>query len=135
MEPEGIVDVLRHLCEGLVPGGVVVDLQAIEPSGRVEVDGAPFGRIDDSVFHARARRAVAGLDVLAEDGLLVRGRQLVFDTLVHYDSGAELIAAVADSDERRLPDDLAAALAGRHGPCTARERSLVRVLHRPPVAA
>jgi hypothetical protein len=131
MQTEGIVHVLRHLHEGLAPGGQVVDLQAVEPSGRVEVDGRALGRIDDTVFFRRARVAVAGLDVLIDDGLLVLDGQLEFDTLVHYDTGPELIAAIADSTERRLPVTVAARLADTRQ-CAVRERSLVRVLRRPP---
>src|SRR4051812_22126897 len=123
MQPEGIVHVLRQLCEVLVPGGLIVDLQAIQPSGRIEVAGAPLGRIDDSAFFARAECAVAGLDALVDAGLLTRGPQIEFDTLVRYDSGAELVAAIADSDERRMPDDVAA-MVSREGPCVVRERSL-----------
>jgi hypothetical protein len=130
MQPEGIVHVLRHLCEALVPGGLVLDLQAIEPSGRVEVDGQAVGRIDDSVFFARARRAVAGLDALAAAGLLRPCRQVEFDTLVRYDAGAELVAAIEAADERRLPAGLAPRLVNA-GPCAIRERTLVRVLERP----
>src|SRR4051812_8537946 len=129
MEPEGIVHVLRQLCEGLVPGGVVLDLQAIQPSGRVEAHGAPVGRIDDSAFYARAERAVVGLDALADEGLLERGPQIEFDTLVRYDSGPELVAAIDATDERRMPPELAAALADA-GACMVRERSLLRVLAR-----
>jgi hypothetical protein len=129
MQPEGIVHVLRQLCEALVPGGLVVDLQAIEPSGRVEVDGRPVGRIDDRAFFARARRAVAGLDALVDERLLTPGPQVEFDTLVRYDAGAELVAAIAAADERRLPPALAPLLVDA-GPCAVRERSLVRVLER-----
>jgi hypothetical protein len=129
MQPEGIVHVLRHLCEALVPGGHVVDLQAIEPSGRIEIGSRALGRIDDSAFFQRADRAVAGLDLLVHEGLLTRGLGDEFDTLVRYDSGAELVAAIADSGERSLPELLAARLANE-GPCVVRERSLVRVLRR-----
>jgi hypothetical protein len=131
MQIEGIVHVLRHLYEGLAPGGQVVDLQAVEPSGRVEVDGCVLGLIDDTVFFRRARVAVAGLDVLVDEGLLVRGGQVEFDTLVYYDTGPELVAAIADSTEWQLPVSIAARLADR-GQCVVRERSLVRVLRRPP---
>jgi hypothetical protein len=129
MAPEGIVDALRHVCEGLVPGGRVVDLQAIEPSGRVEVDREVAGQIDDSRFFERARRSVAGLDQLAADGILRPGGHDAFDTLVRYDSGDELVAAVAESTERMLPAALAVRLAGA-GPVVVRERSLVRVFER-----
>src|SRR5689334_19715039 len=129
MEPEGIVHVLRQLCEGLLPGGVLVDLQAIQPSGRVEVDDALVGRIDDSAFYARAERAVLGLDALRDAGLIECGPQITFGTLVGYDSGPELVAAVEAADERRMPPELAAALADA-GACVVRERSLVRVLVR-----
>ena len=129
MQPEGIVHVLRQLCSAVVAGGQVVDLQAIEPSGRVEVDGRPVGRIDDRIFFRRARRAVAGLDTLVDEGLLTRGPETAFDTLVRYDTGAELAAAIADSDERRMPRALARILADA-GPCVVRERSYVRLLRR-----
>ncbi len=127
MQPEGIVHALRHVCEALVPGGLVIDLQAIRPSGRVEIGGDPIGTINDDVFFARAAQAVAGLDSLVDKGLLARGPQIVFETLVHYDAGAELIAAITDSTERQLPDELAGRLADA-GPCTIRETSLMRVL-------
>jgi hypothetical protein len=130
MQAEGIVHALRHLCEALVPGGLVVDLQAIRPSGRVEIRGDPIGEINDDVFFARAAQAVAGLDALVDEGRLVRGRQIVFETLVHYDAGAELAAAITDSTERHLPDDLAGRLADA-GPCAVRETSFIRVLRTP----
>lgn len=129
MDPEGIVHALRHVCESLVPGGVAVDLQAIEPSGGVEIDGQPIGRIDDSRFFARARRSVAGLDKLVADGLLQTGPQETFDTLVRYDTGDELVTGIADSSERELPAALAARLGGA-GPVVVRERSYVRIFER-----
>jgi hypothetical protein len=129
MDPEGIVDALRHVCESLVPGGVVVDLQAIEPSGGVEIDGRPVGRIDDSRFFERARRSVAGLDQLLTDGLLKPGPQETFDTLVRYDTGDELVTAIADSSERQMSEALAAQLTGA-GPVVVRETSFVRICER-----
>jgi hypothetical protein len=126
MDPEGIVDALRHVCAGLVPGGVVVDLQAIEPSGGVEIDDHQVGRIDDSRFFARARRSVAGLDQLVAEGRLRAGPYEIFDTLVRYDTGDELVTAIADSSERVMSAALAARLANT-GPVVVRERSLVRV--------
>src|SRR5215831_15980565 len=110
MQPEGIVHALRHVVEGLVVGGVVVDLEAIEPSGRVEVNGARLGQIDDSAFHERARQATAGLDALAHERLLTPGPRLELDTLVRYASGAELAADVDEASERELPEELAARL-------------------------
>ena len=103
MQPEGIVHALRQVCEALVPGGLVIDLQAIRPSGRVEIGGDPIGRINDDVFFARAAQAVAGLDSLVDEGLLARGPQIVFETLAHYDAGAELIAAITDSPNGNFP--------------------------------
>jgi len=128
------VDALREVCGAAVPGGHVVDLQAIEPSGRVELDGRPLGRIDDTAFFRRARGAVAGLDVLVTEGLLLPGPEAEFDTLVRYDWGAELVAMIADANERDLPETLARRLADV-GPCAIRERSYVRVLRRPVEAA
>ena len=129
MQPEGIVHVLRHLCECLAPDGQVVDLLAIEPSGRVEVDGQALGRIDDTLFFQRARRAVAGLDTLVQEGMLTAEGQVEFDTLVRYDTGPELVAEIAGADERQLGATLAAQLA-TVGSCLIRERSLVRVYSR-----
>jgi hypothetical protein len=129
MDPEGIVDALRHVCEGLVPGGIAVDLQAIEPSGQVEIDGHPVGRIDDSRFFARARQSVAGLDQLVAEGLLRPGPHEVFDTLIRYDTGDELITGIADSSERQMSAALAAQLTGA-GPVVVRETSFVRIFER-----
>jgi hypothetical protein len=129
MDPEGIVDALCHVCESLVPGGVVVDLQAIEPSGGVEIDDHPIGRIDDSRFFARARHSVAGLDELVAEGLLRAGPHDTFDTLVRYDTGDELVTGIADSSERQMSAALAAQLTGA-SLVVVRETSFVRIFER-----
>ena len=129
MEPEGIVDVLRDLCEGLVPGGTVVDLQSVRPTGLVEVEGDEVGRLDDTAFHARAVRSVAGLDALVDEGMLLHGEELTFEILTRFATGAELVDLKSRSEDRRVPDELARLLADV-GACAIRETNYVRILLR-----
>jgi hypothetical protein len=126
MEPEGVVDVLRRLLQSLVPGGIVVDLLAVPPSERVEVDGEVFGELDGSAFFARALPAAAGLDELAAEGVLVHDHEERLPVFVHYANGTELVEDVAQREYTRMPEALGQRVAKVRTPCALRASSLVR---------
>jgi hypothetical protein len=126
MEPEGVVDVLRHLLEALEPGGLVVDLHSVPPPERVEVDGEVVGELDGSRFFPRALAAAAGLDVLAAEGVLVHEHEERFAILVRYLTGADLVDDVSQREYTRIPADLARAVRAIARPCAIRDNCLVR---------
>jgi hypothetical protein len=126
MEPEGVVDVLRQLLRVLVPGGAVVDLVAIPPSGTVESRGEVLGQIDEEAFFARALVAVSGLDALVAEGLLAFESEERFPLLVRYPTGQDAVDDVAGRTYGRMPAPLAERVAAIHGPVLIRETSVVR---------
>jgi len=126
MEPEGVVDVLGKLLRSLVPGGLVVDLLSAPPPERVEVDGEVIGELDNSAFFARALPAAAGLDVLADDGILVHEYEERFPIFVRYPSGSDLVEDVAQREHTRMPTALARRVRAIAGPCEIRDNCLVR---------
>jgi hypothetical protein len=126
MEPEGVVDVLRHLLEALDPDGLVVDLLSVPPPERVEVDGEVVGELDGSRFFPRALAAAAGLDALAAEGVLVHEYEERFAILVRYLTGADLVDDVSQREHTRIPVDLARAVGAIEGPCAIRDNCLVR---------
>lgn len=126
MEPEDVVYVLRRLLRSLVPGGVVVDLAAVPPDGVVEADDGVVGQLDESAFFPRAAASAFGLDDLVRLGVLAAGAELRFPVLIDYPSGADAVADVAERSYGRMPDELAAHVAGIPGAVRIREYSLVR---------
>ena len=126
MEPEGVVDVLRHLLEALEPGGLVVDLLSVPPPERVEVDGEVVGELDGSRFFPRALAAAAGLDVLAAEGVLMHEHEERFAIFVRYLTGADLVEDVSQREHTRIPAELARTVRAIPGPCAIRDNCLVR---------
>jgi len=127
MEPEGVVDVLRIVLKALVPGGIVVDLIAVPPNERVEVEGEVLGELDGSAFFHRVLAATAGLDALVEEGLLAReGGEQRFTVLVRYPTGKNAVEDVAERTYTRMPAALARRVEAIAGPVAIRESSLVR---------
>jgi hypothetical protein len=127
MEPEGVVDVLRNLLKVLVPGGMVVDLLAVPPNARVEVEGEVLGELDESAFFPRALASATGLDALVEEGLLApQGEEQRFTVLVRYPSGKDAVEDVAERTFTRMPAALARRVEAIAGPVAIRESSLVR---------
>jgi len=126
MEPEGVVDVLRRLLAGLVPGGVVVDLTMSPPDEVVESGGEVLGRLDGSLFFPRALAACAGLDELAAEGLLELAREEPVSVIVRYSSGADVLDDIARRGYTRMPDELAHKLADIAAECLLHSYCLVR---------
>lgn len=119
--------VLRQLLRALVPGGTVVDLTAVPPAAVVETDeGRVLGEVDESAFFARALAAVAGLDVLATEGLLRFESEERFPVVVRYPAGRDAVEDVAGRTYARMPASLAERVAAIPGPVAIRETSAVR---------
>jgi hypothetical protein len=126
MEPEDVVDVLRHLLEALVPGGSVVDLTSVPPDGVVEVDGEIIGSLDESAFFPRATANAAALDDLVAQGVLALRTEERFPVVIDYWNGADAIADVAERSYGRMPEEVAARLSLVAGPVSIREFCFVR---------
>jgi hypothetical protein len=131
METEGVVDVLRHVYETLAPGGVIVDVRSVPPPALVEVDGEPFGELDESAFFPRTIHNGAALDALAREGLLVPEGEIAHDLVIVYPSGPDLVEDVAGWGDTRVPAELAARLADVQRECRIREFCLARSFLRP----
>lgn len=126
MEPEGVVDVLRKLLRGVAPGGVVVDLAAVPPDGVVLHEGEVVGLLDESAFFSRAEVTAEALDLLVDDGLLVKEHDERFPVLISFENGIELVEDVKERTYGRIPDALASRVAAIEGPVQIREQSRVR---------
>jgi hypothetical protein len=83
------------------PGGVILDLTCVPPAAAVEAGGRFLGRLDQDAFLADAAVTERAVDRLVAEGLLVEEARLPHDVLKHFDSGADLIADLA---ERRRAD-------------------------------
>jgi SAM-dependent methyltransferase len=127
--------VLRRFREALVPDGLVLDLQVIRPRPRVEVDGRVLWEIDGAPLFERADAARTAVDLLIAEGRLEEEAVDDHDVLIHYESGAALVADWAQK-ERALPSPAVPSLRAFPGPCLVRERCRLRRLRRTgPVAA
>jgi hypothetical protein len=127
MEPEGVVHVLRRLLAVLVPGGTVVDLLAVPPNARVEIDGEATGELDESAFFPRALAAAAGLSALVREGLLAGPlHEERFPVLVRYPTGPDAVEDVRQRTYTRMPRELESTIGAVPGPVGIRETSLVR---------
>lgn len=126
MEPEDVVHVLRRLLTALVPGGRIVDLTSVRPSGAVEAGDVVLGEIDESAFFPRAEASAAALDALAAEGLLTLDSEERFPVLIRYPAGSDAVADVAERTYGRMPDELVAIVAAISGPVSIRETSSVR---------
>jgi hypothetical protein len=124
------VDVLRRLLGGLVPGGVVVDLTMSPPDESVESDGELLGYLDGSVFFPRAWAAGAGLDALAEAGLLALEREDAVAVIVRYPSGNDVLEDILGRTHTRIPDELAARLADVSAECQLTSNCFVRTFRK-----
>ncbi|MDH4102364.1 MAG: hypothetical protein OEV29_03120 [Thermoleophilia bacterium] len=131
MEPEGVVDVLRRLLAALVPGGIVVDLTMAPPDETVESDGEILGHLDGSAFFPRAIAAGAGLNELADDGLLALVREEPVTVIVRYPTGSDVLEDIADRRYTRMPIELAARLAAITTECLLYSNCLVRTFTKP----
>ena len=130
MEPEGVVDVLRRLLGGLVPGGAVVALTMSPPDESVESDGELLGYLDGSVFFPRALAAGAGLDALADEGLLNLVREEPVTVIVRYPSGNDALEDIADRRYTRMPPELADRLPTIKTECLLYSSCLVRTFRK-----
>ena len=130
MEPEGVVNVLRRLQTALVPGGVVVDLIAVPPPERVEVDDEVLGELDQSRAIPRWLETAAGLDALVEEGLLIAEGEERLSILVRFLTGRDAVDDVAQRTFTRMPAALARRVEAIVGPVAIREHSLVRTFRK-----
>jgi hypothetical protein len=126
MEPEGVVDVLRRLLRSLGPGGVVVDLLSVPPPERIEAAGEVLGELDGSEFFPRAAAAAAGLDALADEGLLQPTGEERFPVFVRYPRGRDLVEDVERRELTSMPATLRPRVLAVSGPCEIRDNCLVR---------
>ena len=126
MEPEGVVDVLRRLLAALVPGGDVVDLTMSPPDEVVESAGVVLGHLDGSLFLPRAIEAGAGLDALADEGILALMREEPLTVIVRYPTGTDVLEDIDRRDYTRMPAALAERLTTVEAECLLYSNCLVR---------
>lgn len=129
MAPEDVVHVLRRSREALVPGGTILDLQVIRPDPVVEADGGVLCEIDGAPLFATADSAVAAVDALVAEGLLVEEAVDDHDVRKHYSSGPELVRDLAPK-ARSLPAEAIPLLESLERECVVRERCRLRRLRR-----
>lgn len=121
--------VLRRCREGLVPGGIVLDLQVIRPNPRVESDGRSLCEADGEPLFVAADAARAAVDLLVAQGLLVEEAVDDHDVLKHYATGAALVESWQPK-KRRLPVEAIPLLRRIQRECVVRERCRLRRLRR-----
>ena len=131
MDPEGVVDVLRHVYETLAPGGVILDLRSVPPPALVEVDGEPLGELDESEFIPRTLGNGEALLALAGEGLLVVEGEVPHEILIVYPTGRDLVEDVAGWGGTTVPPELKARVLAIDRECAVREFCLARSFRRP----
>ena len=126
---------LRNIHAALVPGGLLVDTQPIEPQPRVAANGAELGTVDmhewietiEAVDERVAETIAAGLfEQEAERTLVIR------DT---FDDGSDCLEVIATWRGTRVPRPLADRLATMRKRVTVDQRVRLRLLRRGPVPA
>lgn len=114
--------VLDNVLAGVVPRGIVLDLQSIRPAPEVLVDGDVVGAVDATDFYARAD---ANNEILDGRGDLVLESEDEHDVWVRADTGAELADYLSQKASRPSPE-LLQAVAASTVPCARRERCRTR---------
>jgi hypothetical protein len=130
MEPEGVVDVLRRLLVALVPGGIVVDLTMSLPDESLEAGGECLGHLDGRLFFPRALATRAGLDALADEGLLALEREEPVTVIARYPTGNDALEDFAERAYTRIPEALARRLENVSTECLLYSNCLVRTFRK-----
>jgi hypothetical protein len=123
------VHVLRNMVDAVKPGGVVLDLQVIRPNPLVEAGGRVLCEIDGEPLFRYADAATGAVDAFVAEGRLVEEAIDDHDVLKHYDNGADLVDAFAES-ERAIPVEAIPRVRAVTRPCMTRERCRLRRLVR-----
>jgi hypothetical protein len=121
------VNVLGKMVKAVKPGGVILDLQVIRPKPRIESDGRVVCEFVAAELLRKADAAAAAVDALVTQGRLFEEAVDDHDVCEHFDSGAELLAGLADPG-RSLPADAIPELRVLPRPCTRRDRCRLRRL-------
>ncbi|HEU4450201.1 MAG TPA: hypothetical protein VFR63_09525 [Gaiellaceae bacterium] len=99
------------------------------PDPVVEADGGVLCEIDGAPLFATADSAVAAVDALVAEGLLVEEAVNDHDVRKHYSSGPELVRDLAPK-ARSLPAEAIPLLESLERECVVRERCRLRRLRR-----
>src|SRR5256712_13902362 len=95
------------MVQAVKPGGLVLDLQVIRVSPRVETGGGLLWEIDGEPLFRKADAATAAVDRLVAAGCLVEEAVDDHDVLKHYLNGPDLVDDFAHRERRRPPETLA----------------------------
>lgn len=135
MPVEGMVHALHRAHGLLAPDGCLIDLRPTSETARVDVGGAPLGRLDADAADRRHAAAEAALATVLAAGLLRVDGERQFWFLTHGHSIDELREHVhATWRDSRVPDALVdrARAAQRANPalplCLAEQLRITRLL-------
>jgi hypothetical protein len=109
------------------PGGVILDLQVIRPSPRVELGSELICEIDGRPLFAKADAATAAIDAAIAAGRLIDGAVDDHDVRSHYANGLDLVDDFGDKT-RELPAHAIPRLKTITRPIVIRERCRLRRL-------
>src|SRR2546428_13994600 len=94
------------MVQAVKPGGLVLDLQVIRVSPRVETGGGLLWEIDGEPLFRKADAATAAVDRLVAAGCLVEEAGGDHDVLQHYLKGPDPGDDFAHRERRRPPEYL-----------------------------
>ena len=119
--------VLGNMVQAVKPGGLVLDLQVVRVSPRVEADGRLLCEIDGEPLFRKADAATAAIERLVVAGGLLEEAAFDHDVLKHYENGADLVDDLIGRD-KRPPEEAVPRLRAFLQPCVVRERCRLRRL-------
>lgn len=129
MEREDVVHVLHRFRRALVPGGTILDLQAIAPGPVAEMDGDVVCRLEGGTLLEDAAAAAAVIDEEIARGLLREEAVDDHDVLRHFSTGASLVEHFR-TRPRSVPASAVPVLEASARPYVVREACRLRRLRR-----
>ncbi len=95
--------VLRGTHGSLVPGGLVLDVHPVPPSGRVVSGKRVLGRLDEREFFETVRATEAGMEAAVAEGLFRFEARIEREVIERFDTADELIETAEEWGDIRIP--------------------------------
>ena len=122
------MNALQQIHRGLVPGGVLFDLQPELANAPVVSASGPLGRLDEREFRAYADRVNTLLQQMIGAGLFVQEGEVMFTVVHRFSDAAQLLADIETWTGTRIPSTVRRRLQRAAPPFEVREGAKLRRL-------
>jgi hypothetical protein len=124
------VNALRSIHSALVPGGLLVDTQPLDPRPPVDADGRRLGILDMRDWAATIATIDQSFAAMLEEGLYTLEREIRYVVVDSFDNGRELVETVSGWRGTRIGSTLATRAASAAPPVTVHQQVRLRILRR-----